>query len=425
VKIAAALCTLLFASAVQAAQAHVAPLGPTSVTPVEVHYVSPCLARGHSVTRDGSLIRVTALDPQCVQVLPIPFVDEVQLPELLPPGEYSVEVRLEGSAEVVAGTEFVVRNGGPQPFEVHPFAVSEGVPVRMTGVTCDEADCSDITVRAGGEPVESLTVDGDGAIWFTLPQLDQGLADVTVEKSDFISISPTALYVSHHPEEELDVYERILFPVLFDADGAFGSKWRSEATVSNPRPWYVWNYTTFGPEPCIEGDCGRTIPPKDFVKHGGGYPRGKLLWVPRPEAPDLALALRVRDVSRQAEGFGTQVPVVREKDMVHGSLIQLLDVPLDPRYRVKVRIYMIDPVLAPFLGGAVTIPRGDTRLDLPFTLTRQDARNEPYYAEVDLPQGAVGERVRVEIRLPLDAIGWAFASVTNNETQQVTIVAPY
>jgi hypothetical protein len=116
---------------------------------------------------------------------------------------------------------------------------------------------------------------------------------------------------------------------------------------------------------------------------------------------------------------------VRERDFVHGSNIHLLDVPLDPRYRVKVRIYMVEPVLAPSTGGTVRIRRGTEVLELPFTLThRQVFAIEPYYAEVDLPQGVAGERVNLDVSMPLDAIGWAFAAVTNNETQQVTIVAP-
>ena len=58
-----------------------------------------------------------------------------------------------------------------------------------------------------------------------------------------------------------------------------------------------------------------------------------------------------------------------------------------------------------------------------FHLTRSNA-NEPWYAEIDLPPGEANERVNVHLMFPLDTTAWAFATVTNNATQQVTIVTP-
>lgn len=424
-RIATAVLAIFLSSAALAAEMHVVPFGPTSATPIDVHYMSICEPRGgHAVTREGSLIRITALDPACVIVLPIPMLETVQLPELLPPGEYRAEVRLEGDTNIYAQTEFVVRNAGPKPFEIHPFAVpafGTDLRLRLDGVTCDQADCSDITVRVDGVAVGPLTREGD-AIWFTAPMHGVGLAEVTVQKSDFVSPSPAALYFFNDPE--LSVFEQILFPVLFSVNGALGSQWRSEAVLSNPKPWFVENANTLGPlSPCLSYPCGERLDPGAFEKYGDGFPRGAVLHVPRPEAPDLAFGLRIRDVSRQTEGLGTRIPVVRERDLFHGKQIPLLDVPLDPRYRVRVRVYMLEPVLSPFLGGSVLIRRGDTQTSLPFTLTRANAK-EPYYADLDLPAGAAGERANLFVDPPLDAVAWAFATVTNNETQQVTIVAP-
>ncbi|MGZ5472647.1 MAG: hypothetical protein ACXW31_01995 [Thermoanaerobaculia bacterium] len=177
--------------------------------------------------------------------------------------------------------------------------------------------------------------------------------------------------------------------------------------------------------PCV-ADCNPPIEPKSLLKFHSGYPRGTVFYAPRSEAAHLAMALRIRDVSGEEEGYGTDVPVVREHDFLHGEQIHLLDVPLDPRYRVKVRVYAVEPGLAPVLTGFVRIRRGDALVHLPFNLTQKQSghSNEPYYAEVDLPQGVIGERVNVEIVMPLDATAWAFATVTNNETQQVTIVVP-
>ena len=213
-KIANALFAIFLTSAALAAEMHVVPLGPTSATPVEVHYLSICEARGgHSVTRDGTLIRITALDPQCVIVLPIPMVEKVQVPGLLPPGEYRAEVRLEGDTNMYAQTEFVVRNAGPKPFEVHPFAAladgSANLPMRIVGMNCDQADCSDVTVRVDGQPVPLLSTD-DYTMQFIAPDHAAGLADVSVQKTDFVSLSPAAIYF--FDDADPSVFESVLFP---------------------------------------------------------------------------------------------------------------------------------------------------------------------------------------------------------------------
>lgn len=429
-KIATLFATLLFASTLAADGVHVFPFAPTTATPIEVHYLSSCPARSHSIVREGREIVITALDPQCPAVLPIPIVEKVKLPELLPIGEYGLEIRQERQPFLLASTDFVVRNGAPVPFELHPSAMAPNAetPVRMSGVACDTVDCSDITIRVAGEPVLSMTVANDGAIWFIPPSHARGLLDVTVQKSDFVMTSPGALHYHRFPSgpPDLEVYEPILFPILHSTDGAFGSRWSSEATVSNPAPWPVdADYTLSGLGPCV-ADCDPPIEPKSFQQFYSGYPRGTVFYAPRSEAAPLAMSLRIRDSSRAEHGYGTEIPVVRERDFVHGADLRLLDVPLDPRYRVKLRLYAVEPGLAPELNGFVRIRRSEAQVHLPFTLTQKQSghSNEPYYAEVDLPQGVLGERVNVEIVMPLDATAWAFATVTNNETQQVTIVAP-
>lgn len=419
------LAFFLATSALAQTDAHVFPFGPTSATPVEIHFNSTITNSGFEVTRNGSLIRVKMLDPQPILVLPIPFTDVVRVPGLLPPGEYRVEVRLGEDPAVYADTEFVVRNAAARPFEIHPFAVPTfggDLRLRISGVSCATSDCADVTVRIDGTAVTPLQRSSDGAIWFTAPAHEEGLVDVTVQREDFIEVSTAALYYFDRPERS--VFERILFPVLSSTAGALGSQWVSEGSISNPKPWFVENVNSIGPIiVCIAYPCGVRIDPGSFLQVGGGFPQGAVLQVPRPEAPQMAFALRIRDVSHEAEGFGTQIPVVREADLFHDEIMTLLDVPLDPRYRVKVRIYALAPLDPSFRSGQLTIrgtnPPRTTLLN--YTLT---GTGEPYYAEVDLPTGATGERVNVYIAPPLDATTWAFASVTNNATQQVTIVSP-
>lgn len=419
-KRAAMVLALFLASAAFADGAmHVWPLGPTTAMPIEVHYRTVCTNKGHAIQPpQNGLIRIHVVEPVCVAGSE-PRIETVQLPVPLAAGEYRIEVRLMGSTNLIDTTTFVVRNAGPRGFEVHPFVVTAGIRVRLTGVPCAENLC-DVRVRVGGQEVEHTFE--DGAIWFDAPVRDEGLADVSVQIGDAIVLSPAALYYARG--EDPSVFERVLFPVISSVDGSHGSRWRTEAAVSNPRPWYVLNGNSLGPvQPCIDGPCDALFAPKETKHLREGYPNGAVMYVPRPHADDFAFALRIRDESRVEDSLGSRVPVVRERDMFHGTDIHLLDVPLDPRYRVRVRVYMIEPVIAT-RDGAVVIPRGDARLAIPFSLEPAFG-SRLYHAAVDLPQGAIGERVHVRIDMPLDATGWAFATVTNNETQQVTIVAPH
>jgi hypothetical protein len=412
------LLSLLLASLALADEGgvHVVPFGPTTATPVDVHIPLDCFPEGHTVDRAGNVIKITLLDPSCPPVLPIQQIYNVRLPELLAPGEYRVEVFVEGQDGVLGSTEFVVRNADPRPFEVHPFAVPASggnLRLRINSIDCG-TPCEGVTIEVDGVPATNLAGSSDHAVWFTPPPHAPGPANVRVAIGSEVVLLPAAIYYYDRPERS--VFERVLFPVLFSANGANGSRWVSEAALSNPRPWFVQN----------GGAAFSRLAPGEIARAGDGWPRGVVLHAPRPEAPMLAGALRVRDVSRQAHGFGTQIPVVREDDFTHGGEITLLNVPLDPRYRVKLRLYALDPmVVQPF--GLVTLRDTQTKavkLGRGFQLARPASADEPWYAELDLPPGAAGERVNVFVEFPLDATAWAFATVTNNETQQVTTVTP-
>jgi len=130
------------------------------------------------------------------------------------------------------------------------------------------------------------------------------------------------------------------------------------------------------------------------------------------------------------------VPFARESDF-SADRIDLLGIPTDARFRKTLRIYSLDPVATdvevreyvepessiltgvPIESVADTLV-GTTTVHLAASASRFAA---PAYAELgSLPSSTTGT-VRLEIR-PL-APGtriWAFLSLTNNETQAVTIV---
>lgn len=398
---------------------HVIPFGPVDGDYVQVHIPMICGVTAHNLLREGSTYRITLLNPACVITLPIPYVYSVTIPNVTA-GSYRVEVMLQGSTEIYGSTRMIVRDKPTASFDMHPSAVPSFVGdlrVRLTGVT---PPVPDFWVEVNGVRATNVTRE-NGVIWFEPPPLPAGAYTVEVRTANTHQIG-THLY--YYDDPDVSIFERVLFPVLFSTDGANGSRWISEAVVSNPKPWYVETANTLAPvRPCLVYPCGERLYPQSIDRYQDGYPRGAVLHVPRNEAPQLAFALRVRDTSQQAQGFGTQVPVVREKDFTHGGIVSLLNVPRDPRYRVKLRMYALDPVLS--ISGQITAlsTTNVTKFVRHFELQRV-AEDQHWYAELDLPSEEGSEPVNLYISFPLDSTAWAFATVTNNATQQVTIVTP-
>jgi hypothetical protein len=407
------------------------PSAPTSTTPITVFTMFACATSEPAVTVAGSVITVSWPADSCGSP-PLPVEYSVRLPSLLAPGEYRLDVTNPGP-DVVASTTFIVRDGNA-PFVIHPFALpaiaGADRTVRLSRFTdvCVSGQC---TIRVGGVVVEEkVFTDGD-SIGFVAPPHAPGLVEVSVQEGDVIRHSPAGLYYfAPNAPPDPSVFERILFPVLFSAPGVGGSQWVSEAVVSNPRKWLVWNYNSIFPFVCLGYPCGEQLGPESIHRFNGqGYPNGAVLLVPREEAGDLAFSLRARDVSQDADGLGTQIPVVREAGMFRRTLT-LLNVPLDPRYRVKLRVYTFGAGSAPASHLAhveiVPVTGGSRSATIQMTPACQLSQCSfaPSYGVVDFPQGAAGELADLYVYLDSRYLGWAFATVTNNRTQQVTIVTP-
>jgi hypothetical protein len=236
--------------------------------------------------------------------------------------------------------------------------------------------------------------------------------------------------------------ERVLLPVAIQGEvpGAFGSRWVSELVITNTglTPAEIGgsiDYGCWGIVPCM---------PPSLPARATAYPRPELLTEGIPAgflflhsgADALAIHLRVQDVSRQAQTWGTEVPVVRESD-AFTTVVHLQDVPVTPGFRQLLRIYGFD-------GGAVRIRvyrivpttqfpdraqpdelLGEHAVALPSPAF--GLKNVPAYAQIDLADLPASDatRVRLEIESATEGLKfWAMVSVTNNETQHVTLITP-
>ena len=170
--------------------------------------------------------------------------------------------------------------------------------------------------------------------------------------------------------------------------------------------------------------------------------RGIFYFIDRRFIDQVQISLRVQDLSRQSQTWGTALPVVRERQFVNHT-VTLNDVRVDTTSRMALRIYSLDPTqpskvkvsIFGFRAGLLAntppdVLLGSGEFDLRrFTPIGPGADNPaPDFFEVSQLESIASvagyDRVRVDVT-PLDTSRiWAFASITNNETQHVTIIAP-
>ena len=229
-------------------------------------------------------------------------------------------------------------------------------------------------------------------------------------------------------------YVQYLVPVVINnAAGTNGSLWTTEFTIHNPRD----------KELAVLSSPSFTVPPfssrKVDLTQRGGFD-GVFLYVPLDvSAPPTPMTLRARDLSKSAEAFGTEVPIVRISQFSRS--LTITDIPTDARYRATLRIYGSneyprDLVMRVYtLEGQTPVEERSVHLDGIIPIVFDPTPLHPGYAQLDPLTPAVraaGERVRIEIFDPLEPITspppppiWAFVSITNTDTQQVTTITPH
>ena len=378
-----------------------------------------------------------------------PFSETATIPGLAA-GTYRITLRL-GDSPVVPLGEAEVTVTGEAPKFGHafpPIGGTAGSALVQFDVPCPPNDCSNAQVFFGTLPAQQVSVQGSRILAVTPLHTRAGPVDVRIRTASGDWIRHSAFtYVSAFD------YETVLLPSLTDRElsGAFGSRWVADHSVYNGNAVDLEPYVDFMH---VEWDCpilcvsapvipaGRVTP----IPTMANFTREPnwLIHVRKPMANHLRWSLRVRDVSRQSQTWGTQLPVVRESD--YDWIVQLFDVPLQDRFRqtlrifaqpvgltccndVAVRFYSIaDNKLlyettapmrhAPYGVGIITSPSAGSP-EFPI---------QPETATID-HLGQIAElkghdRVRIEVDGAYNRHLWAYVSVTNNETQHVTVVSP-
>lgn len=247
-------------------------------------------------------------------------------------------------------------------------------------------------------------------------------------------------------------YDRYLLPISLPAaaPGAFGSSWQSELSVYNDSTSGVTVYPYTACPPSVQ-DCNvpvTTLASGSFFtgtpRLDAGAPPATFLYVQHPENGSVDINLRVFDVSRSAATAGVELPPVPEWDF--RQRMMLINIPIAPAFRHMLRLYhsYLGPVMvrmrvyAQDASGALL---RDTTMNIPpatsKAVNKVEVPLDPGYASTtELTTDIQHSRVRVLLESqtieesplltpPVNVPFWAFVSITNNETQQVTTVTPH
>jgi hypothetical protein len=232
-------------------------------------------------------------------------------------------------------------------------------------------------------------------------------------------------------------YETVLLPITLaqPVPGAFGSLWATDLRVyaQGGNVFFIQFNDCLSCLPTYVVPAGETraLP----VGRGATQPLGTMVSVSKDSIDRAIFNLRITDLSRQALTWGTELPVVREKDF-RTTAITLINVPTDSRFRQALRVYDLnqevrvaparfnvqffdmdsDSMLAEREYRAVRDIEGPGRIPAWVQLT--DLVHE-------FPQLSDAQHINIVIT-PIDAGTrfWAFVSITNNEAQSVTTITP-
>jgi hypothetical protein len=267
----------------------------------------------------------------------------------------------------------------------------------------------------------------------TAPAHAEGVVDVTVRVNGKPDLTLAHAYTySRDAVTRPEDYAMYLVPLVANRlPGAHGSLWVSEWSAFNAS---VERAVLAGVSVKLEpGETKMLQAPQPAAGRDGAF-----VYVPRLLANDLPMELRVRDVSRVAEGWGTELPLAGRRS--YARVHQLLELPNHASYRLTLRVYGDSDVSQP-----VTVRVYPMDSDTPIETREFDLAGvsweeavafpvAPAYLQVDpitdVVRASGHERLRIEVftsafgEPPSEPGIWTFVSITNNATQQVTAITP-
>lgn len=402
------------------AQVAVDPRDPTSNDDVtlNIQFLATC-PPPPSFTRNGFDIVVTVNGGICA-FPPVLITQRIDL-GVLPAGTYKVTVT--GGANATFAFTVLDATGITVQQSIGSSAGGTTVDVTAAGIFCQGkviTTCAPPAITFGGVAATNVSVIDFSHFRATTPAHAPGVVQVAIN-GDSIAMSA---YSFHYYDPALPpsskFFEMVLVPVILNAPAANGSNWVTEVSMKNDNTYAIEPWQPIGGARSIDG--GK---PLRFGSETSA-PDGIFLVVTRGAAPQLGFRAVVRDTSKSSTDLGTEIPVVREAAFSNGYL-ELLDIPVDPLYRTMLRVYA-NPALAngPLNVGVSIYSMDDGRELRGFFLPLESTGGADHPLFAGLPDLTSNiQAKRIGIRLSCYTPIWAFVTITNNETQHVTVVSPH
>ncbi|HEY4639950.1 MAG TPA: IPT/TIG domain-containing protein [Thermoanaerobaculia bacterium] len=234
-----------------------------------------------------------------------------------------------------------------------------------------------------------------------------------------------------------DEFERILLPVAASGPGPNAARFETEILITNAgdEPARVGRDATFwnsgvSPPPSPSVPAHSTLTLTDSLFAPELAVKGAFIDVPARMAHDVITKVRVHDTSRDAAAYGVEIPTVSDLDFA--ATVRLAGIPTDARFRSMLRGYAYDgrnfgPVTLRVRDAA----DGTLLATVPVAINAPLGEEDLFPAAAQLALDSIIAPLRSHARLRLDIADsdavrpiWAFVSITNNQTQEITLVTP-
>jgi hypothetical protein len=261
-----------------------------------------------------------------------------------------------------------------------------------------------------------------------------GSVDVTVSLG---GTSPVVFANAYrYQNRSNEEWDRILLPVAASGPGPNAARFETEILITN-----AGDETVPVSGAATDRRSLQSPPPDRFVEphttgtftdllYDAAAHTGAFIYVPARMARDVITKVRVHDTSRDAAAYGVEIPVVSDLDFA--ATVRLAGIPTDARFRSTLRVYAyharnFGPVTLRVRDAA----DGTLLATVPIALNALLGEEYLYPAAAQLSLDSIIAPLRSHARLRIDIADsdairpiWAFVSITNNQTQEITLVTP-
>jgi hypothetical protein len=262
-----------------------------------------------------------------------------------------------------------------------------------------------------------------------------GSVDVTVTITGIAT--PVVLTNAYrYQSRSNDEWERILIPVAASGPGPNAARFETEILITNASDESVPVMGADVPQGILISPIPiPTLPPHttgtftDSLFNMPGH-AGAFVYVPARLARDVITKVRVHDTSRDASAHGVEIPAVSDLDFA--AAVRLTGIPTDTRFRSTLRVYAYDATnFGPVTLRVRDAADGTLLVTVPVALNAVRSEEDILPASAQLSLDSIIAPLRSHARLRIDIADsdairpiWGFVSITNNQTQEITLVTP-